>query len=220
MALSSDDQYVFTSNHEKNDYIKQFSVETGQMIKAYGPIFENDFVLQITLTPDNKWLFAASIEGHLKQYSLRSQKLIHDYGQIHGERIGCLVTTRDSKWLITSVENHVRRISVKNRKIKKDFGQIHDNRGITNMQITAKGKKLLVGDWSGCLKLISSKDGEVIKDFGQAHSGMITGIVISVDQRYFFTSSLDGKMKQWNCKNNTLFKDHGYLIGDGICNLC
>jgi WD40 repeat protein len=220
MALSSDDQYVFTSKYEKNDYIKQFSVETGQMIKAYGPIFENDIVLQITLTPDNEWLFAASWKGHLKQYSLRSQKLIHDYGQIHGERIGCLVTTRDSKWLITSVENHVRRISVKNRKIKKDFGQIHDHSRITNMQITAKGKKLLVGDFGGFLKLISSRDGAVIKDFGRAHSENITGIVISADQRYFFTSSLDGKLIQWDCKNNTLFKDHGYQIRDGINYLC
>ncbi len=139
MALSSDNEFVFTSNHEKNDYIKQSSVGTGQMIKAYGPIFENDFVLQITLTPDNKWLFAASPGGHLKKISLWSQKRVYGYGKIHSQRITCLETTRDSKWLIPgSLDRHAKRISVDNREVNKDLGQDYDTR-IIAMKITADG---------------------------------------------------------------------------------
>jgi hypothetical protein len=52
----------------------------------------------MTTTPDNKWLFAASREGHLKQISLKSQQEVHDYGKIHDDGINRLETTKDSKW--------------------------------------------------------------------------------------------------------------------------
>ena len=189
------------------------------MIKDYGPINQNG-TDNIILTPDSEWLFATGKEGQLKQYSLRSQKLIHDYGIIHGTRIGLLQTTKDSDWLITSSYNNVYRVSIENRQVDKDFGQVFDNRGITAMKLTVDSKKLIVGDHSGFMKLISAKDGELIKDFGQAHKEMITDIVITVDHKYFFTSSIDGSLKQWNYKNNTLYKDHANLIRDGICHLC
>ena len=73
IAISSDDKYLWTSGSEHNGHVKQFSVIDGKMIKDYGPIFKRGLA-SITPTPDNKWLFAASNEGHLKQISLRSQK--------------------------------------------------------------------------------------------------------------------------------------------------
>jgi WD40 repeat protein len=76
-------------------------MRNGQMIKDHGPTFEKDAVWSITTTPDNKWLFAASTGGYLKQISLESQQVAHDYGKIHDDYIRCLETTRDNKWLIT-----------------------------------------------------------------------------------------------------------------------
>ena len=87
------------------------------------------------------------------------------------------------------------------------------------MKITADGEKLLFGDSSGQLKLISSEDGQEIKDFGRAHNYPITGIVITMDQKFFFTSSSDGVLKQWNYKDRTLLRDYGEII-DEICSLC
>jgi hypothetical protein len=85
---------------------------------------------------------------------------------------------------------------------------------------------LLVGDNGGQLKLISSRDGEVMKDFGladklfgKAHGNFISGIVITVDQKFFFTSSMSGELKQWNYEDNNLVKDHG-KITDYISSLC
>ena len=87
------------------------------------------------------------------------------------------------------------------------------------MKITADGEKLLFGDSSGQLKLISSEEGQEIKDFGRAHNYPITGIVITMDQKFFFTSSSDGELKQWNYEDNSLFKDHG-RITEYISSLC
>ena len=89
------------------------------------------------ITPDNKGLFAASSKGHLKQISLESQEVVHDFGKIHDQFIKWLETTRDSKWLITgSYDKHVKRISVKNKELDKDFGQVCED-GIIKIQITA-----------------------------------------------------------------------------------
>ena len=67
------------------------------MIKDYDPIFECGVVSMIT-TPNKKWLFFASYGGHLKQISLETQQVVHDYRQIHGHQIQghqitCLETT-------------------------------------------------------------------------------------------------------------------------------
>jgi hypothetical protein len=57
------------------------------------------------------------------------------------------------------------------------------------MKIRAGDEKLLLGDSDGHLKLISLIDEKLIKDFGRAHDIVIIGIMITADQKFFFTSS-------------------------------
>jgi hypothetical protein len=57
------------------------------MIKDYGAIFENDTMQTIITTSDKNYLFDASGEGYLKQISLESQQVVHDYGRIHDRSI-------------------------------------------------------------------------------------------------------------------------------------
>ena len=66
------------------------------------------------------------------------------------------------------------------------------------MKLTVDDKKLLIRDYDGALKLISSKDGKLIKDFGIVHEYRITAITITSDQKFWFTSSGYGGLKQWN----------------------
>jgi hypothetical protein len=74
------------------------------MTKDHGAIFD-DRVASITTTPENKWHFAASHQGHLKQISLVSQQVACDHGKIHDIRIKRLETTRGNKWLITGSDD-------------------------------------------------------------------------------------------------------------------
>ena len=69
------------------------------------------------------------------------------------------------------------------------------------------------------MKLMSLTDGTKIKDFGQIHNEKITGIVITADEKFFFTSSEKGKLKQWNYGGTTLVKSYGKITG-GIFSLC
>jgi hypothetical protein len=87
------------------------------------------------------------------------------------------------------------------------------------MKITADDEKLIVGHWDGNLVLISSRDGEVIKSFGKAHDHYITVIMITMNQKFFFTASAYGVLKQWNYMDYTLLRDHGKIMGT-IISLC
>jgi WD40 repeat protein len=185
-------------------HLKQFSVRHGKMIIDYGRNFGFESIIT---TPDNKWLFASCREGYLMQICLKSQQVVHDYGQIHDQdlepfiggvysSIRCFETTRDSKWLFTGgIDGHVKRISVENRAVDQDFWKVCEH-WVLSMKITPDNEKLLVGGNLGELKLISSKDGDLIKDFGYYPDGWITGIVIAVDLMSFFRCSDKGALKQ------------------------
>jgi hypothetical protein len=60
---------------------------------------------------------------------------------------------------------------------------------------------LLVGDAAGHLTLISSINGEVTKNFGRLHDGYIGGLIVTLDQKFFFSASSAGELKQWNAQD-------------------
>jgi hypothetical protein len=100
----------------------------------------------MTITPDNNYLFADNGQSILKQISLESQQVVHNYGGILTGLIQCFESTRDSKWLITcNWDGHVKRISVQKRKLDKVLGQF-SSFPIKTMKITADDEKLLTGD--------------------------------------------------------------------------
>jgi hypothetical protein len=218
-------------------------VGRGKLIKDYGAIFGVYGIQSTIITFDNKYLFANSTGGQLKQISLESQEIVGDYGKINNDVIRCLETSRDSKWVFISDDDfHVKRISVENREFDKDFGKVCNKefnkdfdevcksfintdfgaiRGgmIMKIKITVDDEKLLVADFWNQFKLISSRDGALIKDFGNVPDRYITGIMITRDQKFFFTSSRYGVLKQWNYEENTLVTNHG-RITDNINSLC
>jgi hypothetical protein len=68
---------------------------------------------------------------------------------------------------------------------------------------------LFVGDSSGHLKLISLADGTTIKDFGQIQSDGfgLTGVVITIDGKFFFGATGGGELRQWNYQDLNLVRD-------------
>ena len=219
IAISSDDKHLWTNSGEPFAHVKQFSVRNGKMVKDFGPIFGNDPTKSVMTTSDNNYLFAASYGGKLKQVSLKSQKAVNDYGEVHDHGVSCMETTRDSKWLIIcTFYQDVIRFSVEHREFDKVLGQVC-NYKIREMKITADGEKMLLGYDKGYLLLISLRNGKVIKDFGKVHSSATTGIMITEHQKFFFTSTEIGEFKQWNYEDNTLVRDHGEFT-DPIVSLC
>jgi hypothetical protein len=157
------------------------------MIKDYSALIRHGIWSMIT-TPDGKYLFAGGDFGKLMQICVESLEVVHDYGQVQDDHISCLQTTRDSKYVITGAGMRVKRISIEDRAVDKDFGPVCPDY-ITAMKISGDQDKLFIGDLFGNLRLMSLADGTLIKDFGKSHDGEITRIVITLDEKFFLTSS-------------------------------
>jgi hypothetical protein len=67
--------------------------------------------------------------------------------------------------------------------------------------------------------LISFTDGKAIKRYGKIQDAGITGIVITADEKFLFTCSVRGILKQWNYGDMTLVREYR-KIADGIYSLC
>jgi WD40 repeat protein len=76
------------------------------------------------------------------------------------------------------------------------------------MRFSAYQEKFLYADFKCCLKLMSLPGLKTIKDFGEIHDDNINGLVFTADEKFFFSSSWDGGLKQWNYKDQTLVKDY------------
>ena len=96
----------------------------GRVIRDYGELLPPQ-ITSIALTPDNRFLFAGTRDGFLKQICLETQKLVYDYCQIHENIISCLQTTEDSKYLVSAgYDTSVQKISITDRAVVEYFPNV------------------------------------------------------------------------------------------------
>jgi WD40 repeat protein len=68
---------------------------------------------------------------------------------------------------------------------------------INNVAITLNGKRAAYGDGIGRILLLDLDTGRRIREF-LGHRGEITGLSISIDERFLVSSSRDGTLRQWD----------------------
>jgi hypothetical protein len=76
------------------------------------------------------------------------------------------------------------------------------------MKMSADEERLFLGDGGGDFKLMSLKDGTTIKDLSYSYNP-VAGIVTTEDEKFLFTSTIDGVLKKWNYKDANLVRDYG-----------
>ena len=62
-------------------------------------------------------------------------------------------------------------------------------------------------------------DGTIIKNFGNILDDGISGIVITADEKFFFTSCGAGVLQQWNYEDRSLVRNYGEITDQIYC-LC
>ncbi len=91
------------------------------MTKDYGNIMPG-YINSMVQTSDKKYLFLSDDAGCLKQIDVKKQKVVSDYGKMHG-RIYAIAITSDDSYLFTSNlqdNGHVKQFSVRNGQMIKD----------------------------------------------------------------------------------------------------
>jgi WD40 repeat protein len=94
------------------------------VIRDYGDFLPPQ-ITSIALTPYGKYLFAGTRNGSIKQICLETQKLVHDYCQVHDQIISCLQITRDSKYLVSAGhDTSVQKISITDKAVVEYFANV------------------------------------------------------------------------------------------------
>ena len=78
----------------------------------------------MVVTKDNEYLYTSCQGGSLKQFSIKDQVLIKDYGRIHFN-IHSICITNEGQFLFTSdTKGVLKQFSVRLMKKIKDYGKI------------------------------------------------------------------------------------------------
>jgi WD40 repeat protein len=108
--------------------LMQWSVSQKKVTKEYGGIMAG-CISSMVLTSGKNYLFLSDNDGCLKKLDVKKQKVVRDYGKIHGQILSIAITS-DDKYIFTSDfddTGHVKQISVRHGQMIKDPGAIFEN---------------------------------------------------------------------------------------------
>ena len=108
-------------------------------------------ILQICCSNDGKWLFVSDNLGNVKQWSIKQQEMVKDYGNIHkGRKVQAVICTLDSKYVFSADDSgNIKQIDLQRKCIIKDYLQIHQD---DIRSLTVSDQFLFSADYSGCVK--------------------------------------------------------------------
>ena len=141
----------------------------------------------ITPTVDKKYLFVGDDSGYLKQISLRTQRLIHDYGK-PGNIIYSAATTSDNKYLFVNFCDLVSQYQIDSREVVKDY--IFDL-DILSIKVTPDSKYLFMGGRGGTLLQLCIDSRKVIKNYGEISDQNIWSMAVTKDSNFLVTGGFD-----------------------------
>ena len=112
----------------------QWSISQQKVTKDYGNIMAG-MIRSMVQTSDKKYLFLSDNAGFLKQIDVKKQKVVRDYGKVHG-KIFSIAITSDDKYLWKSGcgdNGLMKQFFVRNGKMIKDYGTIFKNIGVESI---------------------------------------------------------------------------------------
>jgi WD40 repeat protein len=214
MVQTSGKNYLFLS--DCNGSVKQLDVKKQKVLRDYGKHhILNTF---IAITSDDRYLYTSDflVGGWLKQFSVRSGKMIKYWGSTFHDGVSSMIITPDNKWLFAgNYDEHLEQISIDSQQKVHDYGKIHDSE-ICCMQTTRDSKWLITGFYDGHIKRISVENREVAKDFGQVCDGQITAMKIMADGEKLFVGDMAGHLKLISSTDGELIKHVGLAPKDCI----
>ncbi len=82
-------------------------------------------------TPNSQYMYISGNRGCMKQYDIRTQECMKDFGRVHmnDSDICCLVVGPNSKFLWTSDDSGMlKEWDIKKGELLRDFGKVHNGR--------------------------------------------------------------------------------------------
>ena len=88
MIKTPDDKYLFIGC--AGGYQYQWSLEQNIIVKEYGRVHPYD-IWSMEITPNGEFQITGDMRGNLKQFSIKDQKLLKQYDNLHTSYINSIL---------------------------------------------------------------------------------------------------------------------------------
>jgi len=144
-ALSPDNRLLAVGGHTKNDEIRLFNFQTGEiqaLLKGH-----TNIIIGLAFSPDGKWLISGSSDKTPRIWNVRTQKTLRIL-KGHKEQIFAVTFSPDGTMAVTGSDDKTIRIwDGRTGKFIKVLAS--QNRSVTSLSISPDGTKVLTGVGSG-----------------------------------------------------------------------
>jgi WD40 repeat protein len=226
LLVTSDGKHMVSVDQFGGMY--KWDVATGNWTSAIVDVTTNNDFSACALTKDGNSLFCGGFPGKIKSFSMQTNKLALDMGQVFDDlnpqvhkpmsAIWTMATTPDNKSLFAANEyGHLKQFSVKDGSLLKDYGVVHSD-SLSSLTITNDGKWLFTSSISGEFKKWDVSKQSLVKDFGKIYpkeNNWIFAITSSPDSKNVFVSSSNwtiGVMSQWSAADEKMVRDYGTVF--------
>ena len=215
---TKDGQYLLVGCSGMN--LIQWNIQQKQLYIDYENMFFNTNSIEIT--HDNKYCFIGTREGNLIQWNIKKECITKNFAlKYFAKFIQRMASTNDNKYqFVSSYKVGLQQQNIKQQKQMRIYDNLFGfETTIWAMAVTYDSKFLFVcgcsdyilndNDVVKCtLKQIDIHSQKVIHDYEETDQNI--GLMATTrDNRYLFTFTEKGHIKQWDIKEQTLYKDHG-----------
>ena len=166
----------------------------------------------------SRYLFTGDHGGRMKQWSIKRQLLLKDFGEVHENPISSFVATNDGKFLFScDFRGFQIQWSIPKQKRVKDYDElIEPSDSVDSATLSYDSKYLFLASMNGHLVQISINKKKVKHNFGGVYD-LTPGncgihlVEVSYDSKYLFVCNWQGSLKQFCIKKNELVKDYGQI---------
>ena len=130
----------------------------------------------------------------MKQWCLKSKKLLKDYGAVHPCMIYSIKSSFDSKFLYTSDgKGSLKKICIEKREVDKTLRENHGTKSIDVIEVSNDNKYLIVAERDGVLEQWCMKKDKILMKC-KVNARKILSMKISDDSKVLYVGVNDSKM--------------------------
>jgi WD40 repeat protein len=198
VRLSPDGNLLAIQNSDKQLTVVSLKEDAENMV------FENEYPINaVSISPDNKYLFAGGSNDFLNIYNIETQELKKSLGGSntlayylgYDNSITSIAIRPDSKYAAIANTNSIKLYNIRTEKIEKQYtvSELIQTMAFVNENY------LLAGNYNGVLKLFNLFTGETIMAL-KGHSAAIEQIAINPVGSMAVTLSSDDSLCLWDIR--------------------
>ena len=205
MKLSNNHKYIFTGGRDNTvkhlDFKKNEQIGTGfdhnfSFSDSYNVFADYHQISFIEIDSENDYLYTASTDRKLRQWSIKNKDIVHDFGIMSQTWVNTMKLSPDNNFLIVAGNDKTfKQIEIATKKIVYDEFVFPE---ITDQEFSQDNDIFYTIDVNGFLRSICAADLKEINSYGKVHNNKINCMAHNKIEKYMVFGGADGSMEYYD----------------------